>query len=416
MNKKVIKDISISALYLALLIVGSYISIPVGDVKFTLQLLVVFVIANTTSLKNGLVILTLYILMGLLGIPVFANFQGGIYYAISPTFGFVVGFYVVIIIIHLLKAKNLMQTIISFIISLVALYIIGISYGAFTLNILSDRGYDFNKLMMVFVIPYIPFDLLKIVVAILISNRLNAYSKKYIHFNSIDSTNTYLKNNYKTLKNLTFVSADYQSQGHGRMKRTWQSNKNENLMFSFLIKDRKLIKDFSSISLISGVAISKVLMKLKLLSVMIKWPNDVYVNDRKICGILMESISNENELECLVVGIGINLNTKEFSDELKDKATSYYLLKNKKISILKVKLKVYHQIKKELKHIDDKKYLEFFKEHNYLKDKEAYILLNDEKKLVKILDVNEDNTLKILCDNKEMNINSGEVTFQFKLK
>ena len=144
---------------------------------------------------------------------------------------------------------------------------------------------------------------------------------------------------------------------------------------------------------------------------MIKWPNDVYANDKKICGILMESISNESSLDCLVVGIGINLNTKEFDDELKDKATSYYLLKNKKISILKVKLKVYHQIKKELKHIDDKKYLEFFKEHNYLKDKEAYILLNDEKKLVKILDVNEDNTLKILCDNKEMNINSGEVTF-----
>lgn len=411
MNKKVIKDISISALYIALLIVGSYISVPVGYIKFTLQLLVVFVIANTTSLKNGIVILTLYILMGLLGIPVFANFQGGIYYAISPTFGFVVGFYVVIIIIHLLNAKNFIQTVISFVVSLVALYIIGVAYGAFTLNILGDKGYDFHKLMMTFVVPYIPFDLLKIVAAIVVSNRINDYNKRYIHFDSIDSTNTYLKNHYKELRNLTFVSASYQSQGHGRMKRNWQSNKNENLMFSFLIKNPKLINEFSSISLVSGVAVSKVLIKLKLPNVTIKWPNDVYVDDKKICGILMESISNESSLDCLVVGIGINLNTKEFDDELKDKATSYYLLKNKKISILNVKLKIYHQIKKELKHIDDKKYLEFFKEHNYLKDKEAYILLNDEKKLVKILDVNEDNTLKILCDNKEMNINSGEVTF-----
>ena len=233
---------------------------------------------------------------------------------------------------------------------------------------------------------------------------------KLIELEEVDSTNDYLKREYQNLPMQTCVTAKYQTKGRGRNGHVWESHANENLIMSFLFKDFHKIEDAWEMTQLATCSVVCLLDRYRIKAT-IKWPNDIYVDGKKICGILMESISNESSLDCLVVGIGINLNTKEFDDELKDKATSYYLIKNKKISILKVKLKIYHQIKKELKHIDDKKYLEFFKEHNYLKDKEAYILLNNEKKLVKILDVNEDNTLKILCDNKEMNINSGEVTF-----
>ena len=92
---------TLDALFLALLIVSSFISIDVGYCKFTLQLLTVFLIANFLSLADGLIIIALYIVMGLIGIPVFAGFGGGIAYAASPTFGFVYGFIFVILLNHL---------------------------------------------------------------------------------------------------------------------------------------------------------------------------------------------------------------------------------------------------------------------------------------------------------------------------
>ena len=110
----------------------------------------------------------------------------------------------------------------------------------------------------------------------------------YLHFDEIDSTNNYLKNSYKLLNNFTFVSADYQSKGKGRNDRVWSSNPKENLMFSFLIKDQNLIKKFSALSIISACLISELLESYQIKDVSIKWPNDVFIKDKKICGILLE--------------------------------------------------------------------------------------------------------------------------------
>ena len=82
---------------------------------------------------------------------------------------------------------------------------------------------------------------------------------KTIHFETIDSTNTYLKENYEKLDNFTFVSADFQSAGRGRNNRNWKSEKGENLLFSLLIKDKALIDKFSSLSVISAFSIIKAL-------------------------------------------------------------------------------------------------------------------------------------------------------------
>ena len=110
----------------------------------------------------------------------------------------------------------------------------------------------------------------------------------YLHFDEIDSTNNYLKNSYQLLDNFTFVSADYQSKGKGRNDRVWESIKGSNLMFSILIKDPKLIEVSTILSLVTAVEISRLLESYSINNVSIKWPNDVLVNDKKICGILLE--------------------------------------------------------------------------------------------------------------------------------
>ena len=231
---------------------------------------------------------------------------------------------------------------------------------------------------------------------------------KTIHFETIDSTNTYLKENYEKLDNFTFVSADFQSAGRGRNNRNWKSEKGENLLFSLLIKDKALIDKFSSLSVISAFSIIKAL-NLEYLS--IKWPNDIYYKDSKFCGILLEAVTR-NEIECLIIGIGLNVNQREFVGEYKRTPTSLYQITNQTQDMRLLKDKIFNQIYYDFMKV--KEGYDFYndiKEYDYLKDREVYAEINNEVKQIKVLGIDSDYSLKVLQDNKTYNLFSGEVTF-----
>lgn len=232
-----------------------------------------------------------------------------------------------------------------------------------------------------------------------------------IHFESIDSTNTYLKENYQTLDNFTFVSADLQTKGRGRNNRDWKSEKGDSLLFSLLIKEEVLIDKYASLSIISAYSLLEVFKEYGLNNLSIKWPNDVYVSGKKILGILLEAVTIE-KIECLIIGIGINVNQDKFIGEYNTTPTSLYLETNKHIDIDELKDKVYRQIEHNFNLV--KQGHDFYDEiiqYDFLKDKEEYAIINNEKKKVKILGINKDYSLKIEVDNNIMNINSGEITF-----
>ena len=231
---------------------------------------------------------------------------------------------------------------------------------------------------------------------------------KTIHFETIDSTNTYLKENYEKLDNFTFVSADFQSAGRGRNNRNWKSEKGENLLFSLLIKDKALIDKFSSLSVISAFSIIKAL-NLEHLS--IKWPNDIYYKDSKLCGILLEAVTR-NEIECLIIGIGLNVNQREFVGEYKRTPTSLYQITNQTQDMRILKDKIFNQLYNDFMKV--KEGYDFYndiKEYDYLKDREVYAEINNEVKQIKVLGIDSDYSLKVLQDNKTYNLSSGEVTF-----
>ncbi len=235
---------------------------------------------------------------------------------------------------------------------------------------------------------------------------------KIIHFKKVDSTSTYLKRNYQTLKNYTIAYADYQTSGHGRVNRVWQSNNKENLLFSILIKDANLINKYASLSLGIAVAIFNVLKKMKIENVSIKWPNDVYVDNKKICGILLESISTGNKIDVLVIGVGLNINQKVF-DETLVKATSIFNIKKKKTNIFWFKYKVFKECFRIIDEIKNNNYsyLEIARNNDYLKNKEVYAVIDNKKCLVKVIDINDDNSLKVIINNEEINLTSGEISF-----
>lgn len=231
---------------------------------------------------------------------------------------------------------------------------------------------------------------------------------KTIHFETIDSTNTYLKENYEDLDNFTFVSADFQSAGRGRNNRNWKSEKGENLLFSLLIKDKALIDKFSSLSVISAFSIIKAL-NLEHLS--IKWPNDIYYKDSKLCGILLEAVTR-NEIECLIIGIGLNVNQREFVGEYKRTPTSLYQITNQTQDMKIIKDKIFNQLYNDFMKV--KEGYDFYndiKEYDYLKDRKVYAEINNEVQQIKVLGIDSDYSLKVLKDNETYNLSSGEITF-----
>ena len=226
-----------------------------------------------------------------------------------------------------------------------------------------------------------------------------------LHFQEIDSTNTYLKNTYKLLSNFTFVSADYQSHGKGRNDRTWTSEPGENLMFSFLIKDENLIKQSPIISLLSAVEVAKVIETYKIKGVSIKWPNDVFINDKKVCGILAEG-----QLPLyMVVGIGINVNQKSFPEGLRRPATSLSLECHKDISVEELKEKLFSQIVNSLSNLDLNASLDYFRNHNYLLNKRVRVLVNNETFIGEVVGIDDNFCLQILSRDILLHIDSGEI-------
>jgi BirA family biotin operon repressor/biotin-[acetyl-CoA-carboxylase] ligase len=125
------------------------------------------------------------------------------------------------------------------------------------------------------------------------------------------STNRWLKSEAAGSPSGTMAVTDDQTEGRGRLGRTWISEPGRDLTFSVLLKPPDLPAEVSLLSLAAGAAVAEVLEAIPKLAgrVGIKWPNDVLIDDKKVCGILLESSSRGEGLEWVVVGIGLNVNS-----------------------------------------------------------------------------------------------------------
>lgn len=227
----------------------------------------------------------------------------------------------------------------------------------------------------------------------------------YLHFDEIDSTNSYLKNTHSLLNNFTFVSADYQNKGKGRNDRIWESEKGSNLMFSFLLKDPKLLEISPLLSILTAVEVANVLESYELKKVSIKWPNDVLIDDKKVCGILLEGqLPNY-----LVIGVGLNVNQKEFPNNLRRPATSLANELNKEIDIEELKEKLFSNIFKHFNNLGTANYLSYFKEHNYLLNKKVKTVINQQVFIGEVIGIDDNFNIQILCNDILLHVDSGEL-------
>lgn len=157
--------------------------------------------------------------------------------------------------------------------------------------------------------------------------------KQVESFDCVDSTNTKAKQLAEAgSEEGLLVVAEKQTGGKGRRGRKWESEPGVGIWMSCLLRPTLPTEKISGLTLLAAMAIAKSVREVCQIECSIKWPNDVVIAKKKICGILTEMSSEEDYIHYVVVGMGINANTKRFPEELEDKATSIAIQTGKKVN------------------------------------------------------------------------------------
>ena len=230
-------------------------------------------------------------------------------------------------------------------------------------------------------------------------------------FDSIASTSTYLKSRNEEFGEGIVVFAREQT---SRLNRKFYSPKDAGLYFSILVKPKTNVANSIYLTVLCAVSVYEAIKEELNFDLGIKWVNDLYLNNKKVCGILSEGAIKieSNTLDYCVIGIGINIfkPINGIDEEIKDIAT--YIL-NKPYDLNKIACSILKKFKIHyLEFINgDYSFINTYKLHQLLigKTVEVCNLYNDDKYLAKVLKVNDDCSLQVEKNGELINLNSGEV-------
>lgn len=226
---------------------------------------------------------------------------------------------------------------------------------------------------------------------------------RVFRFDEIDSTNKFLKEQ-NNLQDYDCVIAKTQTAGVGRRGNVWVSNEGMGIL-SFALKEEENIslEEYMRLPLIAGISVLSGLKKIEDLDYKFKWTNDIYLDDKKLCGILVEKTK-----DFFIIGIGININNSDFG-YAQDRAIS---LKNKTGNFYRIEDIIFCIIN-EFKRYFSEDWSFVLKEinsYNYLKDKEIEIVKYGESLGVGVAkDIAEDGRLIVEIDGQEKLFNIGEI-------
>ena len=227
-------------------------------------------------------------------------------------------------------------------------------------------------------------------------NYLNDYNGFHIYLvDEIPSTNTYFKEKQLEYSDRSVLIAKKQTQGRGRYQRVWESN--DDVIFSLLFKENNLYQIITPLAIISALKDFNINCK-------IKWPNDIYLDNKKLCGILIEDTFNNNFLSS-VVGIGLNK-----YDKVNVNGIGYYKYNNQ-ITNMSLINKILDKFNYYL-NLDKDILMKEYKDNNIVIGKDI-IYLNKEYKCI---DITEDGYLVVKNDNEILNIKSNEIDIKNAIK
>ena len=146
------------------------------------------------------------------------------------------------------------------------------------------------------------------------------------YYSTVDSTNQYAKRIAEEgAPDGALVIADEQTAGKGRSGRSWVTAPGEAVAFTLLLRPKLSPDRISMVTLVMGLAVARAVNALYQAGAGIKWPNDVVIRGRKLCGILTEMSAEVMRVQYIVIGVGINVNISSFPEEIRERATSLKL-------------------------------------------------------------------------------------------
>lgn len=285
-------------------------------------------------------------------------------------------------------------------------YIKSLRADGYVINSVTNRGYKLE-------------DSSKVMNEIELSENLKTkwLGKKIIYLDNVDSTSSEIKRiSVNNPPAGTTVVAEEQYGGKGRLGRLWTSPKGSGLWFSFILKPNIVPSQIAGITLVVGIGVCKAIRNYTGIDARIKWPNDVIIGNKKICGILTEMTAEADKIDYAVVGIGINVNIESFPEDIKHKATSLFIEMGKSVDRIELFKNVLFEVEKcidsYLLNLDTEILGEYKKLCATL-GRNVEVIRGNQRLIGNAVDVGSAGDLIIKTETgEEIFVNSGEVTVQ----
>lgn len=246
-----------------------------------------------------------------------------------------------------------------------------------------------------------------------IKKYLSGSNNKIIILDEVDSTNNYAKElGQKGEPEGTVIIADSQTKGKGRLGRSFYSPKGTSIYMSIILRPDTDIEKSSLITSCTAVAAARAVDKICRTDTKIKWVNDLYLNGKKFCGILTESVINSSgKLDFAVVGIGLNVRSVKniFSSELLETATSIEDETGIKYSLEKISAQIINELNILLPEFDKADFIEEYRRRMCMIGWNVEILKSGIKRTAKAIGISDEAGLIVeYSDGSRDIVTSGE--------
>ncbi len=233
-----------------------------------------------------------------------------------------------------------------------------------------------------------------------------------IAYDTVSSTNTVAKELAQNgAEEFTTIIANSQTKGKGRLGRSFISNSENGLYMSVILKPNLIPERCVDITAFSAVAVLEAIDETSETNPSIKWINDIYINEKKVCGILAEASFDNSKLNHVIVGIGVNILPPEngFHESIKDIATSIYESNAPQNYKELLCAKIIDKLIFHYKDMKSKSYMKKYKEKSNIIGKSVDVYRGNEVIKGTAIDINENAELVVKTENGEICVfNSGE--------
>lgn len=231
-------------------------------------------------------------------------------------------------------------------------------------------------------------------------------------FDTIDSTNTYAKSFAREYNGEAVFIAHGQTAGRGRMGRSFHSAEGKGLFMSILTRCGLVGVDATRLTTLTAVAVARAIRSVCPIDAKIKWVNDIYVDLKKLAGILVEGqMSVEGELEYAVIGIGVNLLRQDYPCEISTIATSIEECCGVRVEPIDLAIRIVKEINTLLENPLDKKIMKEYKERSMLIGK-CVTVLNNGGYTAMVTDITDDARLVVESERGREELYTGDVSIK----